>query len=116
MTLPTTHRQITAKSNTNTKKCHHQEDSQEDNAADDVNACDGVEAINGNKAIVEAVDGIKAVNTSKDAKVINIDTEVKGMKVIKNTKGDVNLYSTALIHSLNVHEDEMDATITAEKA
>jgi hypothetical protein len=36
------------------------------------------------------------------------------VKDIKNAKGDVNLYATALIHSLNVHEDAMDVTITAE--
>jgi hypothetical protein len=45
---------------------------------------------------------------------MNVNTEVKGVKAIKNAKGDVNLYATALNHSLNVHEDVMDTTITAE--
>ncbi len=31
-----------------------------------------------------------------------------------NAEGDVNLYATALIHSLHVHEDAMDAISTAE--
>jgi hypothetical protein len=68
----------------------------------------------GNKAVVEAVDHVKAVNASKAAKAINVDTEVEGLKAIKNTKGDINLYAIALIYSINVHEDATDATITAE--
>jgi hypothetical protein len=36
------------------------------------------------------------------------------VKAIKNAKGGVNLCATALIHSLNVHEDATNATITAK--
>jgi hypothetical protein len=68
-------------------------------------------AINDNNVVNEAVDNVKDVNASKATKAINISTAVKA---IKNPKGDINRYAIALIHSLNEHEDAMDASITAE--
>jgi hypothetical protein len=61
----------------------------------------------------EAIDDVKAINASKAAKAINLATEVEAIKAVENAKGDINCFATALIHSLNVHEDAMDATITA---
>jgi hypothetical protein len=114
ITLPTTCRQTTANANVDAKKHHRQEDSQEDNAADGVHAGNGVGAINGNEAVVKAVDNIKAANAFKAAKATNVNTEVEGVNAITNAKGGVYLYATALINSLFVHEDVTDATITAE--
>ncbi len=114
MTLPTTHHQTTANANADTKKCHGQEDNQEDDVADGINAGDGVGAINGDKPVNKAMDDIKAINTSEAAKANNLVTEVEAIKAIKNAKSNINCYPTALIHNLNVHEDAKDATITAE--
>ncbi len=114
MTLPTTRRQTTANANTNTKKLHRQEENQEDDNVDDVDAGNGVGAINGNGAINTAIDYVKAVNASKAAEAINVITEVTAVKAVVNTKGDVNHYATALIHSLNVHQDAMNVTTSAK--
>ncbi len=117
MTLPTTCWQTTANTNANAdaKKCHCQEDNQQDNATDSVDAGNGIRANNSNKAIDKAVNVIRSINASKAAKAINIITEVKAIKNVNNAKGDINCYTTALIHSLNVHHDAMDTTIKAEK-
>jgi hypothetical protein len=77
MTLPTTCRQTTPNTNTNAKKHHCQEDSQEDDATDGVDAGNRVGAINGNKALIKAIGHIKTVNASKAAEAIYVTTEVK---------------------------------------
>ncbi len=64
MTSPTTHWQTTNNANTNTKKHHCQEDSQENDAADGVDAGNGIRTVNGNVAVVKAADHIEAVNAS----------------------------------------------------
>jgi hypothetical protein len=79
MTLPTTHWQTTANANVDAKKCHCQEESQEDDAADGVDAGNSVGVIGNNEAVIEAVDNIKAFNASKAAKTIIIITEVEAV-------------------------------------
>ena len=115
MTLPpTTLQQTTVNANTDAKKHHCQEDSQAEDAADGVDTVNGIEAIDGNEAVIKAIDNVKAINASKAAEENNVCTKIKSVKAIENARGDVNLYAMALIHSLNVHEDATDATITAE--
>ncbi len=84
--MPTTRRQTIDNANTNAKKCHCQEDSQEDDAADSINTNNGIGAIDFNKAIIEAIEDIKAVYTSKAAKAIKVNIEVEGMKAVKKCK------------------------------
>jgi hypothetical protein len=114
MTSPTTCRQTTANANANAKKCHCQEENPEDNATDGVDALNGIGAINGDEAIDKAIDDVRAVNTAKASKPINNLPEVKAINTIKNAKDDINHYATALIHSLDVHENAMEPTTTAE--
>jgi hypothetical protein len=113
-TLPTKCQQTTANANVNDKKHHCQENNQDNDTADSVDAGNRVGAIDSNDTVNKAIDDVKAVNASKAAKAINIVIAVKAVKPIKNAKGDVNCYATALIHSLDVHEDAMDATFTAK--